>query len=105
MNEIFYNWIFKKRQITNYIVQKICKDAILTLNINLVVVKYKFSSCIVCIYNYKNNKSKLMMNRFLDFLKTQKKIYLPPLLFVLIVFGAFIILSQGEIVPFLYKIF
>ena len=67
--------------------------------------KYKFSSCIVSIYNYKNNKLKLIMNRFLEFLKTQKKIYLPPLLFVLIIFGAFIILSQGEIVPFLYKIF
>jgi len=45
------------------------------------------------------------MNRFLEFLKAQKKIYLPPLLFVLILFGAFVILSQGEIVPFLYKIF
>ena len=42
LNEIFYNWIFKKGQITNYTVQKISKDVILTLNINLVVVFFIF---------------------------------------------------------------
>ena len=46
------------------------------------------------------------LKEFLEFLKERKKYWLFPILFVLIVFGALIILSQGSTVaPFIYAVF
>ena len=46
------------------------------------------------------------IKEFLEFLKERKKYWLFPILFVLIIFGALIILSQGSaIAPFIYTIF
>jgi len=43
---------------------------------------------------------------FWDFLKERKKYWLFPILFVLLIFGGLIILSQGSaIAPFIYTIF
>jgi len=51
----------------------------------------------------------LVMNflkEFLEFLAVRKKYWLFPILFVLVFFGALIILSQGSAVaPFIYTIF
>jgi hypothetical protein len=46
------------------------------------------------------------LKEFLEFLKVRKKYWLFPILFVLVLFGAIIILSQGSaIAPFIYTIF
>jgi len=46
------------------------------------------------------------LKEFLEFLKVRKKYWLLPILFVLVLFGALIILSQGSAVaPFIYTIF
>jgi len=46
------------------------------------------------------------LKEFCEFLKVRKKYWLFPILFVLVVFGALIILSQGSaIAPFIYTIF
>ena len=46
------------------------------------------------------------LKEFLDFLKERKKYWLFPILFVLLIFGELIILSQGSaIAPFIYTIF
>jgi len=46
------------------------------------------------------------LKEFLEFLKIRKKYWLFPILFVLIIFGMLIILSQGSaIAPFIYTIF
>jgi len=46
------------------------------------------------------------LKEFLEFLKVRKKYWLFPILFVLVIFGALIILSQGSaIAPFIYTIF
>ena len=46
------------------------------------------------------------INEFIDFLKVRKKYWLFPILFVLVLFGGLIILSQGSAVaPFIYAIF
>jgi len=46
------------------------------------------------------------LKEFLDFLKERKKYWLFPILFVLLIFGVLIILSQGSaIAPFIYTIF
>ena len=46
------------------------------------------------------------LKEFLEFLKVRKKYWLFPILFVLVIFGALIILSQGSVVaPFIYTIF
>ena len=43
---------------------------------------------------------------FWEFLKERKKYWLLPIIFVLNIFGALIILSQGSVVaPFIYTIF
>ena len=43
---------------------------------------------------------------FWEFLKVRKKYWLFPILFVLVLFGSLIILSQGTVVaPFIYTIF
>ena len=43
---------------------------------------------------------------FWEFLKVRKKYWLLPILFVLLIFGGLIILSQGSVVaPFIYTIF
>jgi len=46
------------------------------------------------------------LKEFLEFLKVRKKYWLLPILFVLVLFGVLIILSQGSTVaPFIYTIF
>ena len=46
------------------------------------------------------------LKEFFDFLKERKKYWLFPILFVLLIFGGLIILSQGSaIAPFIYTIF
>ena len=46
------------------------------------------------------------LKEFWDFLKERKKYWLLPILFVLLIFGGLIILSQGSaIAPFIYTIF
>ena len=46
------------------------------------------------------------LKEFWDFLKERKKYWLFPILFVLLIFGGLIILSQGSAVaPFIYTIF
>jgi len=48
----------------------------------------------------------LFLKEFLEFLKVRKKYWLLPILFVLVLFGVLIILSQGSAVaPFIYTIF
>tara|TARA_B110000967_G_C18613431_1_gene425120 strand:+ start:45 stop:197 length:153 start_codon:yes stop_codon:yes gene_type:complete len=43
---------------------------------------------------------------FLQFLKERKKYWLYPVIFVLLIFGLLIVLSQGSaIAPFIYTIF
>ena len=46
------------------------------------------------------------LKEFCDFLKVRKKYWLLPILFVLVLFGVLIVLSQGTAVaPFIYTIF
>ena len=46
------------------------------------------------------------LREFWEFLAVRKKYWLFPILFVLVLFGAIIILSQGSVVaPFIYTIF
>ena len=46
------------------------------------------------------------LKEFLEFLKVRKKYWLFPILFVLVIFGALIVLTQGSaIAPFIYTIF
>jgi hypothetical protein len=46
------------------------------------------------------------LKEFCDFLKVRKKYWLLPILFVLVLFGVLIALSQGTAVaPFIYTIF
>ena len=46
------------------------------------------------------------LKEWFDFLKERKKYWLFPILFVLLIFGGLIILSQGSaIAPFIYTIF
>ena len=46
------------------------------------------------------------LKEFWEFLKVRKKYWLLPILFVLVLFGVLIILSQGSAVaPFIYSIF
>jgi len=46
------------------------------------------------------------IKEFLEFLKFRKKYWLLPILFVLVLFGGLIILSQGSaLAPFIYTIF
>ena len=46
------------------------------------------------------------IKEFWEFLKNRKKYWLLPILFVLVIFGALIVLSQGSAVaPFIYTIF
>tara|TARA_B100000767_G_C19528761_1_gene435657 strand:- start:440 stop:589 length:150 start_codon:yes stop_codon:yes gene_type:complete len=46
------------------------------------------------------------IKEFWEFLKVRKKYWLLPILFVLVLFGGLIILSQGSaIAPFIYTIF
>ena len=56
-----------------------------------------------------NEESILIMwflKEFWSFLRVRKKYWLFPILFVLVLFGALIVLSQGSAVaPFIYTIF
>jgi hypothetical protein len=46
------------------------------------------------------------LKEFYDFVKVRKKYWLIPILMVLILFGVFIVLSQGTVVaPFIYTLF
>ena len=46
------------------------------------------------------------IKEFWEFLKIRKKYWLLPIIFVLVIFGGLIILSQGSAVaPFIYTIF
>jgi len=46
------------------------------------------------------------LKEFWEFVKVRKKYWLLPIFFVLVLFGALIILSQGSAVaPFIYTIF
>jgi|TARA_B110000483_G_scaffold238568_1_gene315444 hypothetical protein len=46
------------------------------------------------------------LKEFWEFLKNRKKYWLLPILFVLVLFGGLIILTQGTaIAPFIYTIF
>ena len=46
------------------------------------------------------------IKEFWEFLRERKKYWLFPILLVLIIFGGFIVLSQGSaIAPFIYTIF
>tara|TARA_B100001750_G_C14938581_1_gene317635 strand:- start:75 stop:224 length:150 start_codon:yes stop_codon:yes gene_type:complete len=46
------------------------------------------------------------LKEFWEFLKERKKYWLFPILFVLLIFGGLIVLSQGSaIAPFIYTIF
>jgi len=46
------------------------------------------------------------LKEFWYFLRTRKKYWLFPILFMLVIFGALIVLSQGSaIAPFIYTIF
>jgi hypothetical protein len=46
------------------------------------------------------------LKEFYDFVKVRKKYWLIPNLMVLILFGVFIVLSQGTVVaPFIYTLF
>tara|TARA_B100000579_G_C22618753_1_gene750898 strand:+ start:34 stop:183 length:150 start_codon:yes stop_codon:yes gene_type:complete len=46
------------------------------------------------------------IKEFWEFLKVRKKYWLLPIIFVLVIFGGLIVLSQGSaIAPFIYTIF
>ncbi len=46
------------------------------------------------------------LREFWEFLKVRKKFWLLPVLFVLVLFGGLIVLSQGSAVaPFIYTLF
>ena len=46
------------------------------------------------------------LKEFWEFLKVRKKYWLLPIIFVLVIFGGLIVLSQGSaIAPFIYTIF
>jgi hypothetical protein len=46
------------------------------------------------------------LKEFWEFLKVRKKYWLPPIIIVLVLFGALIVLTQGTaIAPFIYTIF
>jgi len=46
------------------------------------------------------------LKEFWEFIKIRKKYWLFPVFFVLVIFGALIVLSQGSaIAPFIYTIF
>ena len=56
-------------------------------------------------YNEKTILIMWFLKEFWDFLKERKKYWLFPILFVLLIFGILIILSQGSaIAPFIYTI-
>ena len=41
-----------------------------------------------------------------DFLKVRKKLWLLPIIIIMLIFGGFLILAQGSVVaPFIYTIF
>ena len=46
------------------------------------------------------------LKEFFEYLKVSKKYWLFPILFILLIFGGLIILSQGSVIaPFIYTIF
>ena len=46
------------------------------------------------------------LKEFLEFLKLRKKYWLLPIIFILVLFGGLIVLTQGTAVaPFIYTIF
>jgi hypothetical protein len=48
----------------------------------------------------------MFLKEFWEYLKVSKKYWLFPVLFILVIFGALIVLSQGSVVaPFIYTLF
>jgi len=46
------------------------------------------------------------LKEFLEFLATRKKYWLYPIIFILLIFGGLIVLTQGSAVaPFIYTLF
>jgi len=46
------------------------------------------------------------LREFLEFLATRKKYWLYPIIFILLIFGGLIVLTQGSAVaPFIYTLF
>jgi hypothetical protein len=46
------------------------------------------------------------LKEFFDFLKSQKKLWLAPILFLIILIGALLFVAQGSVIsPFIYTLF
>ena len=46
------------------------------------------------------------LREFFDFLKSQKKLWLAPILFLIILIGALLFVAQGSVIsPFIYTLF
>lgn len=54
-------------------------------------------------------KNRMMLTEFWDFIKTNKKWWLLPIIFMIILFSIFIIIGQGSmsggVSPFIYALF
>jgi len=46
-----------------------------------------------------------ILKEFLDFLKVRKKLWLTPIVVVLVVLGALIIFTSTSVAPFIYTLF
>ena len=47
-----------------------------------------------------------ILKELLDFLRVRKKLWLAPIIIVLVIFGGLLILAQGSVVaPFIYTLF
>jgi len=46
-----------------------------------------------------------ILREFLDFLKVRKKLWLTPIVVVLVVLGALIIFTSSSVAPFIYTLF
>ena len=46
-----------------------------------------------------------ILNEFLDFLKVRKKLWLTPIVVVLVVLGALILFTSTSVAPFIYTLF
>jgi hypothetical protein len=46
-----------------------------------------------------------ILREFLDFLKVRKKLWMTPIVVVLVVLGALIIFTSSSVAPFIYTLF
>jgi hypothetical protein len=46
-----------------------------------------------------------ILKEFLDFLKVRKKLWMTPIVVVLVVLGALIIFTSSSVAPFIYTLF